>query len=270
MGAEEKKSSHKPESGPSQNRQTHFRLHCFPDITVEDPDDARVCTPLDDKFHRIQYDDESNCPAGFPDNANPETRSPKRSSAVEKFDVQAYRKGFSDGVKKGIEEGQTTGFEQATKKLEPLLNGLQQALAQLGSLRQHTYQIIEQEVVELALAIARKIICREIEVDREVVLCVARKALSKIEDPSNVKIKMNPADLRFINQTKYKISEMIGNMDNVTIEPGENIQSGGCVIETNLGEIDARIEKQLQTVEESFRTALENMSAKFQPGQAEI
>ncbi len=50
---------------------------------------------------------------------------------------------------------------------------------------------------------------------------------------------------------------MIENIDHVTLEAAENIQSGGCIIETDLGEIDARIEKQLQAVEESFRTAVE-------------
>ena len=49
---------------------------------------------------------------------------------------------------------------------------------------------------------------------------------------------------------------MIENIDNVTLEAAENIQNGGCIIETDLGEIDARIEKQLQAVEESFRTAI--------------
>jgi flagellar biosynthesis/type III secretory pathway protein FliH len=141
---------------------------------------------------------------------------------------------------------------------------------QLGKLRQNTYQKIEQEVVELALAIARKVICREIEVDKEVVVCVAREALTKVEDPVNVKIKMNPSDLQIINKTQYQLSELIGNIDNVIIEPGENIQSGGCVIETNLGEIDARIEKQLQTVEASFRNALEKASAKPDPDQSEL
>ena len=266
MDAEEKKLLHDPDSGSDLNRQTDFRLHCFPDISFEDPASERVCAPLVDKFQRAKYDDETNCTGGSSDFDNPEIRSGKRSSADDQFDLQTYQKGFSDGLEKGTKEGQVAGFEQATKKLEPLLDGLQQALMQLGNLRQNTYRIIEQEVVELALAIARKVICREIEVDKKVVVCVAREALSKVEDPGSVTIKMNPADYQFINDTKYQLSELIGNIDNVTIEPGENIRSGGCIIETNLGEIDARIEQQLQAVEESFRTALENISAKIQSG----
>ena len=258
MDAEEKKLSHNTETGPHPNSQTGFRLHYFPDIPVDDPDNARVCVPLEDKFQRVRYDDdESNCSNSASDFDNRDTRPNRKSSSADRIDDQAYQKGFNDGIEKGTNEGGKAGFELAAQKLEPLLDGLQQGLLQLKNLRQDTYQKIEKEVVELALAIARKVICREIEVDKEVVVCVAREALTKIKDPGKIKIKLNPSDLQFINETKYQLSELIGNIDNVTLEAEDGIQSGGCVIESNLGEIDARIEKQLQAVEESFRTALE-------------
>ena len=205
MGAEEKKLLHNPESGSSTSHQADFSLHYFPDIPVDDPDNARICAPLEDKFQRVRYDEESGCADYSSDYDNNGIRSGKRSSAAEKSDVQAYQKGFSDGLEKGTQEGETTGFDRATEKMAPLLDGLQKGLLQLKNLRQITYQKIEQEVVELALAIARKVICREIEVDKEVVVCVAREALTKIEDPGNIKIKMNPADLKFIHQTKYQL-----------------------------------------------------------------
>jgi flagellar assembly protein FliH len=255
VAAEEKKLSPNTDSGSYSNGQTGFRLHYFPDIPVDDPDSARVCMPLEEKFRRTRYvEGDSSC---FPQNGGNESGSGRRSSAADRFDVQAYQEGFNDGLEKGTAEGQEAGFNLATEKLAPVLSGLQQGLQQISNLRRETYQEIEKEVVELALAIARKVICREIEVDKEVVACVAREALANVEDPGQIKIKMNPSDLQFINETKYQLSELIGNIDNVTLEAEENIQSGGCIIETNLGEIDARIEKQLQAVEDTFRAALE-------------
>ncbi len=248
MDAEEKKLSHNSDAGQFPNSQAGFRLHYFPDIPVDDPENVRVCMPLEDKFQRVRYEDgESNC---IP-------LASEKSSSADGFDAQAYQDGFNDGLEKGTDEGEKTGFEQAAKKLEPLLGSLQQGILQLKNLRQDTYQRIENEVVDLAMAIARKVICREIEVDKEVVVCVAREALAKVEAPGKIKIKLNPADLQFIDETKYQLSELIGNIDNVTLEAEGSIQSGGCVVETDLGEIDARIENQLQAVEESFRSALE-------------
>ena len=262
MDAEEKKLLPNPESDSFQNDHPSFRLHYFPDIPVDDPDNARVCVPLEDKFQRIRYEDgDSICSNSASGYGNNETRANRKSSAAEKFDVQVYQEGFNDGLEKGSAEGEQAGFDRAALTLEPLLDSLQQGLLQLNNIRQETYQKIETEVVELALAIARKIICREIEVDKEVVVCVAREALANVKDPGKIKIKMNPSDLQFINETKYQLSELIGNIDNVTLTAEESIQSGGCVIETDLGEIDARIEKQLQAVEETFRSALENSGA---------
>ena len=121
------------------------------------------------------------------------------------------------------------------------------------------------EVVELALAIARKVICREVKMDKEVVVCVAKEALARVEDSATINIKMNPSDLQFINETKYQLSDLVDNIEDVTLTAEERIESGGCIIETNLGEIDARIENQLQAVEESFRSAIENSGKKTGP-----
>jgi len=258
VDAEEKKLSPNTDAGPYPNRHSGFRLHYFPDIPVDDPDNARGCVPLEDKFRRIRYDDgESGCTKFSSGLDGRQTRPNQKLSSADRFEVQTYQKGFNDGFEKGTSEGEQTGFELAVQKIDPLLDSLQQGLLQLKNLRRDTYHRIEKEVVELALAIARQVICREVEVDKEVVVCVAREALAKVEDPAEIKIKMNPADLQFINDAKIQFSELIGDIDNVTLEAGDNIQSGGCVIQTNLGEIDARIEKQLQAVEESFRTVLE-------------
>jgi flagellar assembly protein FliH len=258
VDAEEKKLSHNTEDGQFPDSRTGIKLHYFPDIPVDDPDNVRLCMPPEDKFQRVRYnDDESNCLTLSSDYENNQTSRDRKSSSTDRIEVQAYQEGFNDGLEKGINDGQQAGFEQAAKKLEPLLDSLQQGILQLNNLRQDTYQRIEDDVVDLALAIARKVICREIEVDKEVVVCVAREALAKVEAPGKIKIKLNPSDLQFIDETKYQLSELIGNIENVTLEAEGGIQSGGCVVETDLGEIDARIENQLQAVEESFRSALQ-------------
>jgi len=263
VDAEEKRLSNNPGDGSYQSRQIDFRLHYFPDIPVDDPDNVRVCAPLEDKFQRVRYDHgDPNCSDLHSDYDNNQSQLKKNSASAARIDVQSYQEGFNEGLEKGISEGEKTGSERTAQKLEPVLDSLRQALLQLKNLRQDTYQRLEKEVVELALAIARKVICREIEVDKEVVVWVAREALAKIEDPGKITIKLNPSDFQFINETKYQLSEMIGNIDNVKLESEDSIQSGGCLVETDLGEIDARIEHQLQAVEESFRTALEKATVK--------
>ena len=256
MVAEGKKLSPKTDTGLPSHRQTGFRLHYFPDIPVDDRDTVRTCVPLEDKFQRVRYDHNgaacANISSAFDNDAGRTAGGPSAA----KHNAQAYQKGFGDGVEKGLADGEKAGFKSAAKKIEPVLKGFQEALQQLKNIRQETCQRIEQEVVDLALAIARKVICREVEMDREIVVCVAREALAKIEDPIKIKIKMNPSDLQFIEAAKYQIVDLVSHIDNATLVAEDSIQSGGCVIETNSGEIDARIEAQLQAVEETFRNAI--------------
>ena len=258
MDAEEKKSFYSPVTRSSQSRQTGFGLHYFPDITVDDPDNVRPSLPSEENFQRIQYDNfGSNC-TNLTSRPNGKGNFyPKGSLSTAQLNEQAYQKGFADGKKKGMIEAENTWHELGAKKLEPLLINLQEALLQLKNIRKETYRQIEKEVVELSLVIAKQVICREIAIDREIVVCVAREALAKVEDSGRIKIKMSPSDLQFVNENQSQLSNLVGNIDNVTLEAAESVQSGGCIIETDLGEIDARVEKQLQAVEESFRTALE-------------
>ena len=259
MDDEEKRSLSRPEQPSPQGGLAGFGLHCFPDIQVDEQANVRRCLPTEENFQRIKYDsigpNRSDMAARSADGGTCNIR--KGSLSTAQLNEQAYQRGFADGRKKGMIDVENTWHELSAQKIEPPLVSLQEALLQLKNIRKETNRQIENEVVELALAIARQVICQEITIDREIVVCVAREALSKVEDPGRIKIKMSPSDLQFIKETRSQLSNMIENIDTVTLESVEDIQSGGCIIETDLGEIDARIEKQLLAVEESFRTAME-------------
>jgi flagellar assembly protein FliH len=256
---EEKKSLPKSEQRSLQKGIAGFGLHCFPDITVDEPSNFQRCSPTEENFRRLTYENIGSNDSDTTSQADGggTCRLRKDSISTAQLNEQAYQRGLADGWEKGMIEGENTWHAQTEKKIKPLLTSLQDVLHQLNNLRKETYQDIEKEVVELALAIARQVICQEITIDKEIVVCVAREALAKVEDPGRIKIKMSPSDMQFIKETRSQLSNMIENIDHVTFEGAENIQSGGCIIETDLGEIDARIEKQLQAVEESFRTVVE-------------
>jgi len=256
---EEKRSLSRPEQHPLQGGLAGFGLHCFPDIQGDEPVNVRRCLPTEENFQRINYDNVGSTRTEMASQSDDDGTCNIRKGSIStaQLNEQAYRRGFADGREKGVIDAENTWHALAEKKLEPLLISLQEVLLQLNNIRKETHQEIEKEVVELALAIARQVICQEVAFDRDIVVCVAREALATVEDPGRIKIKMSPSDLQFIKETRSQLSNVIKNIDNVTLEAAENIQSGGCIIETDLGEIDARIEKQLQAVEESFRTAME-------------
>lgn len=236
----------------SQSLQEGFRLHYFPNIPVDEPLNRCGSRNRNSDFERSLFKNMDLDPACPDDDAAPqisESGAEAKGPSIDDIKENAFQKGFLEGKK--------VGFESGAKKADSVIDGLSQALAQLENIRQEIYQEIEKEVTQLALSIARKIVCHEVKTTQETVTCVARKALSRVDNPGKIKIKLNPGDLQFIKDTQDQLSHFFDNVDKIRFEAEESIQSGGCLIETDRGDIDARIEKQFQAIEESFRTQFE-------------
>ena len=221
-----------------------IQSHYFPDIPMETSSVNSDCASAKSSFKRIHFESGEAAGSGIP-GTGAEPDSHEQSSNSAEIEEQAFQKGFL--------EGQRVALESQHAEVADAVQSMIRAVAEIQSLRQEVYRSIEREVVELALSIARKVVCQEIEINPEVVGCVAREALNQVDVPGKIKIRLNPADLEFINTTQGQISAFLQEMDNVIFEAEEGITRGGCLIETKLGDIDARIEKQFQVVEDKFR-----------------
>jgi len=229
----------------SQILQDGFRLHYFPDIPVDEPAVAECSPSSDSGFQRIHFKNtNANCPDEAPTPDSAEAPEENKGPSIEEIKNGAFQKGFAEGEK--------AGFEAGTKRADPVIDSFNRGLEQLKNIRRQIHQEIEKEVAQLALSIAKKIVCHEVQTTQETVVCVAREALSRVEDPGKIKIKLNPADLQFIQDTKSQLADFLHDVDSIRFEAEDSIQSGGCLIETDMGDIDARIEKQFQAIQESF------------------
>jgi len=224
-----------------------LHLHYFPDIPVDEPSNECHRFSPNREFQRSHFQNMgADCTVEEPTPDLEEAPQEEKGPSIEEIKENAFQKGFA--------EGQRVGYESGLKKVDPIINSLRQALVQLQDIRKEVQQEMEKEVVQLALAIAKKIVCHEVKTNRETFVCVAREALSRVENPGKINIKLNPEDLQFINDTKSQFSQFLHNVDHIRFEATDSIQRGGCLIETDRGDIDARIEKQLQAIEESFET----------------
>jgi flagellar biosynthesis/type III secretory pathway protein FliH len=230
----------------SQTLQDSFHLHYFPDIPVDETPDADCSQLSDSGFQRIHFKNlNASCSNATQAPDSTETPEEKKGLSIDEIKIRAFQKGFTEGEK--------VGFEAGTKRVDPLINSFNQGLEQLRNIRREVHRKIEKEVAQLALSIAKKIVCHEVKITEETVVCVAREALSRVENPGKIKEKLNPADLQFIQDTKSQLSHFLDDVDSIRFEAEDSIRSGGCFIETDMGDIDARVETQLQAIEESFQ-----------------
>ncbi len=232
----------------SSNQENAFKLHYFPNIPVDYSDENTRISNKGNKFERINYKNGAEITHTniSKENRYDEIKKGSFDETSREIEEKAYAKGFARGEKAGIESG--------NEKIELVVNSINKGLSELIKIRQEIYLETEQEIVKLAMKIARKIVCNEIRVNKDTVVNVVKEALKKVEGNEKVKVKLSSKDLQFIKSEKPAIIDKITNIENVAFEMDESIPDGGCIIETESGDIDGRIEKQFQAVEEAFES----------------
>jgi flagellar assembly protein FliH len=166
---------------------------------------------------------------------------------VAEIEKKAYEKGFAEGQKAGIEVGERMG--------EALLKQYSANLVALNKLRKDLFATSEREVVRLSLEIARKIIKREVAIDEELILTLVKVALARVADQAMVTVRLNPKDYHSIE--RHHAAGISGSdvgtlTESIRLVEDPLIARGGCIIETESGTIDARVEEQLREIERGF------------------
>ena len=191
-------------------------------------------------------------PARF-DQFCPETGSAddvkKKGELVKKSETEGFEKGFAAGIEQGIRAGQ--------KEITERLSRLESVISELEHVKERKIQEILPEIVDLSLEIARKIVHRKIEQDREIIVTVVREAVKKIGREEKMLIRVNPADYDTMISNLEVLREE-SRLKDITIEPSESVSPGGCYIETPTAEVDARIEEQIRELRDAITSALDS------------
>jgi flagellar assembly protein FliH len=160
----------------------------------------------------------------------PEPVAPRVSTA--EIEREAFMKGYANGER--------AGAEAAAKRGEAMLRRLAQTLDDLATLRGEMIRKTERQLVDLALAMTRRILHREVTLDRELLVTMARVAIDRLGERSSATIRLHPDDFAAV------LAGRDGAADpglNVVADP--NVSHGGCRVESDFGIIDVGVDAQL-------------------------
>jgi flagellar assembly protein FliH len=148
--------------------------------------------------------------------------------------------GFADAQAKIRQE-----FEQ---RAELQTNKISAALAAFGLEQKDYFARVEAEVVQLALAIAGKILHREAQVDPMLVAAIVHLALGQLKEGSAATIRVRPEDA---NKWREHIASQAMNVS-VKVTDDTELERGDCILETELGTVNFSLDAQLKEVERGF------------------
>ncbi len=157
---------------------------------------------------------------------------------------KAYAKGFADG--------QTSAVQEEQEKLTAVLNDFQSVFLNFEEIKKENCKQAEVNAVKIAMAIAKKIVLGEVSTNEDMVIKIVNQVMDKIMGEEQVKIKIHPDDLQVIKMCETDNAELILNRKSILFQEDPKITRGGCVVETDSGNIDARLESQLLIIEEAF------------------
>jgi flagellar assembly protein FliH len=176
-------------------------------------------------------------PAGHAPGSAPASAPPdpaEHQARLAALEREAFVKGYAQGEKAGIEAG--------AKRADAMLRRLGDTIEELAGLRRAILQQSERQLVQLALALARRIVRREIASDDEFLGAMARVALDRLGETGPATIRLHPDD--YARTVTGRSDQWAAAHVTVVADPA--ISRGGCLVESPFGFVDASVDAQFQ------------------------
>jgi flagellar assembly protein FliH len=148
----------------------------------------------------------------------------------------------------GFREGEAAGSASANASLAPVFQQLTRTIQDLAGYRSRFRKEAEQDLVKLAISIARKILHRELSVDTTAILALVRVVLETIDAREVHRVRLHPVDAAVVEP----MLAQIGAPQQMVISADGTLERGAAIFETTRGNIDASVQAQLSEIERGF------------------
>jgi flagellar assembly protein FliH len=149
----------------------------------------------------------------------------------------------------GRTAGREAGYAEGKAEVDRLIERTQVVLERAQDKRADILAETEQQIIDLVLLLTRKVIKVISESQRTVVIQNVAQALRKVKPHGNILILVNMVDLKLTTDHIKDYIQMMEGAKGVQVAEDSSVDPGGCIIETDFGEIDARIASQLAELE---------------------
>ncbi|MFI5342930.1 MAG: HrpE/YscL family type III secretion apparatus protein [Chlamydiales bacterium] len=151
------------------------------------------------------------------------------SKECEQIKEHAYKDGYDEGYKQWTEH-----------------------LLKLEEERNLAHKDLEQMVVPIALKAAKKMVGRELELSPNAIVDIVRANIKNVAQHKKIIIYVNKNEWEIIEQNKNRIKELFEDLQSLSIRPRDDVEPGGCVIETEIGIINAQMDHRWHALERAF------------------
>ncbi len=154
--------------------------------------------------------------------------------------------------------------QEAEREIQRARAGIAQAVEQFARQREKYFRCAEEEVVALALAIARRLIHRETQIDPRLLAGLVNYELEQLDAATSVRLFVSPGTQSYWNEAAPALSRPIEVVPDQALDPGD------ARIETVLGSATVSFERELKEIERGFFDLLSHRPQAPEPKTAHV
>lgn len=158
----------------------------------------------------------------------------------------------------GYAEGRAAGHERGIGEVSAAAAALRQACESLHALHDELVEPLERDAVELAVALAEKILAGALQARPELVQASVQGAIRRLGERRRITVLVNPADLELLDAAVGEEQRRLIGAERLELQGEERVARGGAVVRTEEGEVDASIQVQLERAREVLAAELAN------------
>ncbi len=169
-----------------------------------------------------------------------------------KQEAEKYRLEVASECEELKEQAQSEGFEAGFRKWTEQIVYLENEIAKV-------HQEVQKLVIPIALKAAKKIVGREIEVSETAVVDIIANVLKAVAQHKKIVIYASKKDLEALEIHKNRLKQIFENLESFSLREREDIEQGGCIIETEGGIINAQLSQQWNILEQAFESYMKQL-----------
>ena len=153
--------------------------------------------------------------------------------------------------REALEQAELLRAEAYREGTDKAVIEFEQNILDVREIRERVWRETEQDLLRLSIRLTEKILGREIKNDKKAIVNIVVAALQNARQQEKLTVRVNPADLPVVEKEVENLTRT-GRVRFMDFIADPRVSEGGCLIESEVGTIDARLETQLRVLERAL------------------
>lgn len=161
---------------------------------------------------------------------------------------ELFNQSHEEGMKAGYNAGYEVGLKQVQEDFTNQIRSVDIIAKTAFNVKKEIIVSAEQEILQLSVVIAEKLLRHQLEVNPELILNIVKAAINELKDKEEVKIVVNPSVTNCLYEFSDELKQSINGLKKIKIIEDKTVPSEGVIIESLESRIDARLDSQITEI----------------------